>query len=82
LGLSSEQEALYRALVEFPSATAPAMSVALHLPLAQVERLLASLSVQGLVARTGSTAEARFVAGSPAIALGPLVRQRREDPAR
>ncbi|GIH11268.1 hypothetical protein Rhe02_93350 [Rhizocola hellebori] len=78
LGMSSEEEALYRALVEFPSATAAALSVALDLPVVEVERLLVSLSGQGLVARTGN-AEARFVASSPAIALGPLVRQRRED---
>jgi sugar-specific transcriptional regulator TrmB len=79
LGLSSEEEALYRTLVEFPSASVERLSQALTLPPAEVERLLAALSVQGLVARTGSAPEARFVASSPAVALGPLVRQRRED---
>jgi len=65
LGLSGEEEDLYRALVEFPSA--------------DVGALLKSLAAQGLVARTGSTSDGRYVAASPAIALGPLVRQRRED---
>src|SRR5262249_6480335 len=48
-------------------------------PATAVEVLLKSLVAQGLVARTGAAAEGRYVAASPAIALGPLVRQRRED---
>lgn len=79
LGLSSDEEALYRALVEYPSATAPVLSATLGMPLTDVEKLLAVLTGQGLVARTGNAAEGRFVAASPAVALGPLVRQRRED---
>ncbi len=78
LGLSSEEEALYRALVDLPSATSAALSASLVLPVTEIEKLLASLSIRGLVART-SGAEARYVASSPAVALGPLVRQRRED---
>lgn len=78
LGLSSEEEALYRALVDFPSATSSALSSALRLPVVEVERLLAGLAGQGLVARTGG-AETRYVASSPAVALGPLVRQRRDE---
>ncbi len=49
------------------------------MPVGEVEKLLALLTSQGLVARTGNQGESRFVATSPAIALGPLVRQRRED---
>lgn len=79
LGLSGEEEGLYRALVEFPSATPATLSSATGMPATAVETLLKSLTAQGLVARTGSTSDGRYVAASPAIALGPLVRQRRED---
>ena len=79
LGLSGEEEVLYRALVEFPSATPGALSSTTGMPATDVETLLKSLTAQGLVARTGSTSDGRYVAASPAIALGPLVRQRRED---
>jgi sugar-specific transcriptional regulator TrmB/DNA-binding CsgD family transcriptional regulator len=76
LGLSSDEEALYRALVDSPSATASTLSDALAMPAAEVEQQLALLHGQGLVARS---TDGRYVATSPAIALGPLVRQRRED---
>jgi sugar-specific transcriptional regulator TrmB/DNA-binding CsgD family transcriptional regulator len=79
LGLSGDEEGLYRALVEFPSATPAALSSTTGMPSTDVETLLKSLTAQGLVARTGSTTDGRYVAASPAIALGPLVRQRRED---
>lgn len=78
LGLTSEEEALYRALVECPSATAPVLSVALTLPVTEVDRLISALLSQGLIARTGNASEGRYVASSPSIALGPLVRQRRD----
>jgi sugar-specific transcriptional regulator TrmB/DNA-binding CsgD family transcriptional regulator len=79
LGLSGEEEGVYRALVEFPSATPAALSSATGMPAAAIETLLKSLTSQGLVARTGSTSDGRYVAASPAIALAPLVRQRRAD---
>jgi sugar-specific transcriptional regulator TrmB/DNA-binding CsgD family transcriptional regulator len=79
LGLSSEEEALYRALVDYPSATTAVLSVATGSAISDVDRLLTVLVTQGLVARTGNAADGRYVATSPAIALGPLVRQRRED---
>lgn len=79
LGLSADEEDVYRALVEYPSATAAAISSATGMAAGPVERLLSALVAQGLVSRTGSTVEGRYVAASPAIALGPLVRQRRED---
>lgn len=76
LGLTSDEEALYRTLVDSPSATAVALGEAVGLPVAEVEKQLALLLGQGLAARSG---DGRYVATSPAIALGPLVRQRRED---
>jgi sugar-specific transcriptional regulator TrmB/DNA-binding CsgD family transcriptional regulator len=79
LGLSGEEEGLYRALVECPSATPAALSATTAMPAGTVEALLKSLVAQGLAARTGTTSDGRYVATSPAIALGPLVRQRRED---
>lgn len=79
LGLSDDEEGLYRALVEYPSATSAVLSAATGMPASDVERLIATLVAQGLASRTGSIVDGRYVASSPAIALGPLVRQRRED---
>lgn len=76
LGLSDDDEALYRALVDSPSATTASLGRAVGLPPSEVEKRLALLLAQGLVARS---TDGRYVAASPAIALGPLVRQRRED---
>lgn len=75
LGLSGEEERLYRTLVECPSATAAVLGAALELPVVEVERILSGLLGQGLVSRTR---DATYVAASPAVALGPLVRRHRE----
>lgn len=76
LGLSAEEEHLYRTLVDHPSATAPVLAGALGRPVGETDRILALLIGHGLASRTGDGA---YVATSPATALGPLVRQRRED---
>lgn len=79
LGLSSEEERLYRTLVERPSATAAGLGDILGMPIEEVDTLLAVLLAHGLVSRTGSIRNGRYIATSPAIALGPLVRQRRDE---
>ncbi len=76
LGLSGDDEALYRALVDSPSATAASLGAAIGLSAAEVDKRLTLLLGQGLVARS---TDGRYVASSPAIALGPLLRQRREE---
>lgn len=72
LGLTAEQEALYRLLISRPRAAPAELG-----PAESVERDLAVLAGHGLVSQL-SGAPARYVASPPAVALGALLAARRE----
>ncbi|MGW7264048.1 helix-turn-helix transcriptional regulator [Streptomyces sp. NPDC054842] len=75
LGLEAGQERVYRALLGRPDSTAASLAEVLALPWAEVDKALARLADWGLA--TGS-ADGRFTAAPPAMALGALIGQRRD----
>ncbi|MFJ9133816.1 TrmB family transcriptional regulator [Streptomyces sp. NPDC102256] len=75
LGLEPDDEQVYRALLGLPDRPAGTLSELLALPLPQVETCLARLVRWGLVIRS---ADERFTAAPPAMALGALISQRRD----
>ncbi|MFJ7965343.1 helix-turn-helix domain-containing protein [Streptomyces sp. NPDC096324] len=75
LGLEPDDERVYRALLGRPSSTAGTLSDLLSLTRAQADNALSRLVTWGLV--TGS-ADDRFTAAPPAMALGALISQRRD----
>ncbi|GIF65194.1 hypothetical protein Ais01nite_32290 [Asanoa ishikariensis] len=74
LGLRPIEEATYRELVARPAATTEELAAALDTSLPEADAALASLHGLGLAARSGG----RYIASSPAFALGPLVTARRD----
>jgi sugar-specific transcriptional regulator TrmB len=78
LGLNPDEEAVYRSLVDRPSATAADLARTLRHPPDTVRGCLAALEERGLVGRAGGT-RTRFVAAPPAISLGPLITRQRDD---
>ncbi|MFD5718027.1 TrmB family transcriptional regulator [Streptomyces sp. NPDC127036] len=75
LGLEPDDEQVYRALLGRPGRPAGTLSELLALPRPQVETCLARLVRWGLVIRS---ADERFTAAPPAMALGALISQRRD----
>jgi sugar-specific transcriptional regulator TrmB len=75
LGLDADEEAVYRALVDRPSATVGEIARMLRRPADAVARSLVLLEERGLAAASGAS----WAAASPAIALAPLVTQRRDE---
>ncbi|MFD3535277.1 transcriptional regulator TrmB [Streptomyces sp. NPDC058664] len=75
LGLEPDEERVYRALVGRPTTTAVLLSDLLALSHAHVDKALTRLVEWGLATRT---ADARFTAAPPAMALGALIGQRRD----
>ncbi|MET9854532.1 helix-turn-helix domain-containing protein [Streptomyces sp. NPDC006450] len=75
LGLESDDERVYRALLGRPDSTAMPLSDLLALPRAHVDQALARLVGWGLVTRSS---DERFTAAPPAMALGALITQRRD----
>ncbi|MFF3886320.1 transcriptional regulator TrmB [Streptomyces sp. NPDC001914] len=75
LGLEPDDERVYRALLGRPSSTSGTLSDLLSLTRAQADNALSRLVTWGLV--TGS-ADDRFTAAPPAMALGALISQRRD----
>ncbi|TMR31069.1 transcriptional regulator TrmB [Nonomuraea zeae] len=77
LGLTEGEEAVYRFLVDAPSAAAE-LAAALDRPLSTVEEDLLALIGRGLVSRVAG-APVRHVAAPPSVALGGLLTARREE---
>ncbi|MFM9630583.1 helix-turn-helix domain-containing protein [Streptomyces galilaeus] len=75
LGLAPDDECVYRALLGRPHSTAMPLSDLLGLSRAAVEEALSRLVGWGLVSRS---ADERFTAAPPAMALGSLISQRRD----
>ncbi|MCT4351856.1 winged helix-turn-helix transcriptional regulator [Streptomyces sp. Je 1-79] len=75
LGLEPDDESVYRALLGRPNSTAVLLADLGVLPQAHVDKALARLVGWGLATRS---ADARFTAAPPAMALGALISQRRD----
>ncbi|MEU9303287.1 helix-turn-helix domain-containing protein [Streptomyces sp. NPDC048269] len=75
LGLEPDDERVYRALLGLPNSTAMPLSDLLVLSRAHVDKALSRLVGWGLVTRS---ADERFTAAPPAMALGALISQRRD----
>jgi sugar-specific transcriptional regulator TrmB/DNA-binding CsgD family transcriptional regulator len=73
LGLSPDEEAVYRLLVGRATATASELATASGLPESAVDRALGRLVERGLATRL----DERFAAAPPAVALGSLISERR-----
>jgi sugar-specific transcriptional regulator TrmB/DNA-binding CsgD family transcriptional regulator len=76
LGLTADEEATYRRLIEGPR-TAAELAAALERSLPAVEEDLLALTGCGLVSRLPGS-PVRYVAAPPAVALGGLLTARRE----
>ncbi|MEU9161395.1 helix-turn-helix domain-containing protein [Streptomyces sp. NPDC048424] len=75
LGLEPQDERVYRTLLGRPNSTATLLSDLLVAPRADVDKALSRLVEWGLVTRS---ADERFTAAPPAMALGSLISQRRD----
>ncbi|MEU8618763.1 transcriptional regulator TrmB [Streptomyces sp. NPDC048623] len=75
LGLEPDEERVYRALIGRPDTTAALLSDHLALSHAPVDKALSRLVEWGLATRS---ADARFTAAPPAMALGALIGRRRD----
>lgn len=75
LGLEPDDERVYRVLLGLPDSTAMLLSDRLLVPRADVDTALSRLVGWGLVIRS---ADERFTAAPPAMALGSLISQRRD----
>ncbi|MFD9357228.1 helix-turn-helix domain-containing protein [Streptomyces sp. NPDC060031] len=75
LGLEPDDERVYRALLGLPNSTAVPLSELLGLSQRHVDQALSRLVGWGLVTRS---ADERFTAAPPAMALGALISQRRD----
>jgi sugar-specific transcriptional regulator TrmB/DNA-binding CsgD family transcriptional regulator len=78
LGVDPGEERVYGALVGRPSATVATLSRELGLTPTELVRSLELLEARGLVARSGGQRD-RYVAAPPAVALGALLNQRRDE---
>ncbi|MEU7297949.1 transcriptional regulator TrmB [Streptomyces exfoliatus] len=76
LGLEPDDERVYRALVGRPQTTAVLLSDLLALSHAHVDKALSRLVEWGLATMS---ADARFTAAPPAVALGALIGRRRDE---
>ncbi|MEZ0070001.1 DNA-binding CsgD family transcriptional regulator [Streptacidiphilus sp. MAP12-20] len=83
LGLGPAEEEIYRLLIARPNCGAEELADRTGHARPDVDRILATLVNSGLASAraTTSTADARtlFTAAPPAVALGPMLRQRRDD---
>ena len=78
LGLTALEEAAYRHLVGVPSASAESLAATEEVPVAEIHAALSSLEEKGLVARSTAT-PGDFVASPPAIAVGSMIVERRDE---
>lgn len=81
LGIAPAESRAYEWLVTRPSATAEEVAAALGRDVTAGRRVLARLESSGLVSghRAPHTRETRYVAAPPTVALGALLRERRDD---
>ncbi|NUP01388.1 MAG: transcriptional regulator TrmB [Nonomuraea sp.] len=77
LGLTAEEEAVYRFLIDAPRTPAE-LATALERPLTSAEESLLALIGRGLVSRLAGS-PSRYAAAPPAVALGGLLTARREE---
>lgn len=75
LGLEPDDERVYRALLGRPDSTAALLAELLTLSQARTDTALSRLAEWGLATRS---ADERFTAAPPAMALGALISQRRD----
>ncbi len=80
LGLDADEERVYLALVPSPSAAVTQLATELGLEPGAVSGVLDRLEARGLAARSGQ--DGRYVAASPAVALGALITLARDDLSR
>lgn len=78
LGLTPEEEAVYRQLVAHASSSLEETTAASELSEGTVRTAIGELEAKGLAARTGAE-QLRYVAAPPAVALGALLAQRQEE---
>lgn len=75
LGLDEAHTAVYRCVLQQPSASMPEIAAALSMSLPRVVPMVAELERLGLLARQASSSD-RFVASPPSISLRPLLLER------
>ncbi|WP_222855717.1 TrmB family transcriptional regulator [Microbacterium jejuense] len=75
LGLDEAHTAVYRCVLQQPSASVPDIAAALSMSLPRVRPIVAELERLGLLARQASQSD-RFVASPPSISLRPLLLER------
>ena len=78
IGIGANQERVYRALVAQPDATTAMLASKLGLPEETVVSALEAVAERGLAARS-AVGPARYVPAPPAVALGAIVTQYRDD---
>jgi len=75
LGLDEAHTAVYRCVLQLPSASTPDIASALSMSLPRVRPIVAELERLGLLARQAASSD-RFVASPPFISLRPLLLER------
>jgi sugar-specific transcriptional regulator TrmB/DNA-binding CsgD family transcriptional regulator len=78
IGIGATQERVYRALVAQPDATTAMLASKLGLPEATVISALEAVAERGLAARSAA-GPGRYVPAPPAVALGAILTQYRDD---
>lgn len=78
IGIGAAQERVYRALVAQPDATTSMLASKLGLPQETVVSALEAVAERGLAARSAAGPD-RYVPAPPAVALGAVVTQYRDD---
>jgi sugar-specific transcriptional regulator TrmB/DNA-binding CsgD family transcriptional regulator len=78
IGVDATQEQVYRALVANPDATTAVLAGRLGLPEITVAVALEAIAGRGLAARSAASPD-RYVPAPPAVALGAIVTQYRDD---
>jgi sugar-specific transcriptional regulator TrmB/DNA-binding CsgD family transcriptional regulator len=77
IGISALQERVYRALLAQPDATTAMLAKELGIPVETVLSALEAIAERGLAARSASSD--RYVPAPPALALGAILAQYRDD---
>lgn len=75
LGLTAEEERVYQLLLDVASTTPEALAADLDMPVVRVRALLTRVEEHGLASRDGH----HYVAAPPAVAVGALLNQRRDE---
>ncbi len=78
IGIDATQEQVYRALITYPDATTAVLAGKLGLPEPTVIDALKAIAERGLAARSAAAPD-RYVPAPPAVALGAILTQYRDD---